>query len=595
MNILSIYLWHNSTIAYMENDELHYVLQEEKFDNVKNSDNFPIKSMRYLATKVDLSSLDKITVVGKWINYWMLRYIENFTKDDKHQIINSTPCLYDRIFYRLAKFAPWFLNWVNDTFLRYRKIKYTDKVLELISLWLGRTVKKEEVEFIEHHMCHTLSVVYFYGLHHLTEPVLVMTLDGAGDKHCATVRIWDNGKITTIGTTRYWYSIGDLWSKSFTGGMGMQPLEHEYKVMGLAAYTSKKYFQSAYDRLFKWTIRLNWVTRTSRVPWFKSHIYYHDKTRGLRFDNIAWALQEYTEEIVLQWIHNAVEQTGIKKVAFAGGVFMNVKLNQKIQEDTLLEKVWFMPSAGDDSTPVWWVLAGYMSLWADLKKLPAVKTMYSSVGYTDDEVGKFLDTLPTKQNYTIKKFADTTDLVTTVASMLRDFQIVAIFQGQGERWARSLCNRAILGNASRLETFFTVNDMIKMRDFWMPFAPTILEEYAPNYIKNRELLKNRVQDSAYYMITAFDSTPLAQDHIKAALHQKDKTIRPQLVNETTNPLMYAILKEYESLTGMGGVMNTSLNIHGYPLVGSLEQAIFTLENSGLQHIVLNTYLVSKKA
>ena len=96
------------------------------------------------------------------------------------------------------------------------------------------------------------------------------------------------------------------------------------------------------------------------------------------------------------------------------------------------------------------------------------------------------------------------------------------------------------------------------------------------------------------MITAFDSTPLAQLHLRAAIHQKDKTLRPQLVNPISNLWMHTMLTKFESMTGMGGVMNTSLNIHGYPLVGTLEQALFTFENSGLEYILINTFLIQKK-
>ena len=108
----------------------------------------------------------------------MLRYIENYTKNDKHKIINSDVTFYDKVLYFLMKYFPWFMSWVNDTRITYRKFKYTDKVIELINLGLGFEVDKSKVEFISHHECHTLSVIYFYGLHQISEPTLVFTLDG---------------------------------------------------------------------------------------------------------------------------------------------------------------------------------------------------------------------------------------------------------------------------------------------------------------------------------------------------------------------------------------------------------------------------------
>ena len=592
MKILSIYLWHNSTIAYLKDWELKYVLNEEKFDNVKNSDNFPIKSINYLKTKEDLTDLDKIVIIGKGINRWMLRYIENYTKESKSKMINYEPNIYDRVLYFIMKYLPWVMNMINDSYLRLRKILFKDKVIALIEKWLWFKIPEEKVEFIGHHEAHALSVLYFYWLHTSHDPILVFTLDWEWDKHCATVNIWKHQKLETIATVRNRYSIWDVRSKSFTWWMGMTPLEHEYKVMWLAAYSSKKYYQDVYNKLFKDTIKINWLTRKSKVPGCKSHVYYHNKLWWLRFDNIAWALQEFTEEIVMQWIKNGIKETGIKKIALSWWVFMNVKLNQKIQELHEIEKVYFMPSAGDDSTPIWGVFWWYLSLKWNLKELKPVETMFSWVRYSDQEVEDFFKDKWDK--YDIEKFKNEEELIKRTANLLKDFEIVAIFQWPWERWARSLCNRAIMANASNLESFHTVNDMIKMRDFWMPFAPTMLEERAGKYIKNRDKFKERTIQSDYYMITAFDSTPLAQKDLKASIHQKDKTLRPQLVNSKSNPLVYKILKEYEWLTGMWWIMNTSMNIHGYPLVGTLEQALFTLDNSWLKHMIVNNILIHKK-
>lgn len=592
MKILSVYLGHNSTIAYLENGELKYFLHEEKFDNVKNSDNFPLKCIEYLKSKEDISNLDKIVVIGKWINRRMLRYIKNYTKDNKCKIINYKIGFRDRVLYFLMKYFPRFMNRVNDSYLWIRKQLYTKKVISLIEYWLWQKIIKDQIEFVSHHESHALSVIYFYWLHLKQEPILVFTLDWGWDRHCATVNIWDNNTLETIGTVRNRYSLWDIWSKSFTWGLGMSPLEHEYKVMWLAAYSSKKYYQEVYDKLFKNTIKLKWLTWKSKIPWNQSHVYYHNKLWWLRFDNIAWALQEFTEETVIQWIKNAVEKTGIKKIAVAGWVFMNVKLNQKLQEQNFLEKIYFMPSAWDDSTPIWWVFSWYIHAWGNIKHLKPVETMFLWVRYTNKEVEEFMKDKTEK--YIIEKFNNENELIDATVNLLKNYEIVSIFQWPWEWWARSLCNRAILANASDLQSFHTVNDMIKMRDFWMPFAPTILEEQAGKYIKHRDILKNKILESSHYMITAFDGTDLAIKDLRAAMHQKDKTLRPQLVNKHSNPMMYEILKKYEIATWMWGLMNTSLNIHGYPLVWTLEQAIFTLENSWLKHMIINNVLIHKK-
>jgi carbamoyltransferase len=132
-----------------------------------------------------------------------------------------------------------------------------------------------------------------------------------------------------------------------------------------------------------------------------------------------------------------------------------------------------------------------------------------------------------------------------------------------------------------------------MRDFWMPFAPTILEEWGGRYIKDWMMVMEKALSSTKYMILAFDSTELGQKHLRAAIHQKDKTLRPQIVEKKDSPDLYKLLKYYEDITGMGGLLNTSFNLHGYPLVGTLDQALFTFENSGLEYMTLESFLVKK--
>jgi len=121
----------------------------------------------------------------------------------------------------------------------------------------------------------------------------------------------------------------------------------------------------------------------------------------------------------------------------------------------------------------------------------------------------------------------------------------------------------------------------------MPFAPSILKEDASLYIKNPKNI------DAPYMIVAFDSTELAKKHLIAAMHQADHTLRAQLVNKEVNPHYHKIIREFKKLTGIGGILNTSFNLHGYPLVATLEQAMFTFENSGLKYLAIENYLVSK--
>ena len=369
----------------------------------------------------------------------------------------------------------------------------------------------------------------------------------------------------------------------------MKPLEHEYKVMGLAAYVSKEeYYRNIYKKLREivWLDKRNLIFK-SRFNLDRAYLFFKDHFVGERFDNLAAAIQKLIEELVVTWIKAAIRRTGIKIIAVSGGVFMNVKLNQKILMLPEIERIYFQPSCGDDSL----VIGAAAKVFLDNKiELKPIKTMYLGLKYTDDEVGVFLKKRGYFHKYQVEYYED---IEKKIAELLANFEIVARFKDYGEWGARSLCNRAILGNASDMKTFYEINDMIKMRDFWMPFAPTILEEWADKYIKDWSIVKAKAYESTKYMILTFDSTELAREHLKAAIHQKDKTLRPQIVNKKDNPMVYKLLKYYENLTGMGGFLNTSLNLHGYPLVGTLEQAIFTFENSGLKYLSIENWLIKK--
>jgi carbamoyltransferase len=216
--------------------------------------------------------------------------------------------------------------------------------------------------------------------------------------------------------------------------------------------------------------------------------------------------------------------------------------------------------------------------------------MYLGGSYTNDEVLNFITKNNLESRYSIAKFEDVNK---RIAELLSQFQIVARSSGRGEWGARSLGNRAILANPSDLKSFYMVNDTIKMRDFWMPFAPTILDTYASLYIKNWETVKTKVEESLKFMILTVDSTELGRNHLRGALHQKDHTFRPQICSQFDNENFYDLLQKFEGLTGIGGILNTSLNLHGLPLVGDFEQTFYTFENSDLKFLAIENYIISK--
>jgi carbamoyltransferase len=602
MNLVTIYPGHNASVAYFADGECLKVVHEEKFSNVKNHLGFPHQSLKYLAQLYDFTKVDGFSFPFTDI-LWMCLQLEN----------EPGQCAPDGTTYRVGNvLEDLSRSWLRSVFdfveyhlpfklfyhLRNLIVRHViaPRARQELKIYLKKTygVSADKIRYFDHHFSHIASSLYFYNLRDLGQDVLLLSMDGAGDGNFATVYVYRaaTAKLERIAKSDFDASLGLLYS-GLTRFLGMKPNEHEYKVMGLAAYvTEKKYYQRSYDKFAK-LVRLDEDTLTFTSPFnlnltLTSLAYLKQNFLGERFDNVSAGLQNFLEDIVCRWIQAAVKKTGISVIACSGGVFMNVKMNQRIQSLPEVAKVFFMPSCGDESTVLGCAPVIYQERGI---KTRSDGTLYKGLAYTNDQVERFLKDQGWFEKYEVARVAD---IEQKTAELLRDFNIVARFKGACEWGARSLCNRAILGNASDLKTFYEVNDMIKMRDFWMPFAPTLLDAWAGRYVQDWQTLAPKVGHSAGYMITTFDATPLAQQHLRAAIHQKDKTLRPQIVREADNPELYHLLKYYESLTGMGGLMNTSLNIHGYPMVGTLEQAAFTFENSGLVYMTLENFLIKKK-
>lgn len=585
MNLVVIHTGHNATVAIFEEGECRGVFQEEKFNNAKNYTGFPSLALSFA-----------INIIGR-VDAFVFCETQQFfiNAPDSAQATNiyekathySIKGMYRYLEYRTGWM--WLFSSLRDYVVRNKVAPGARQLLEshLKKLSGAGNIR---IEYVDHHTAHCLSPLTFYGMNKVVEKQLLMSLDGAGDSFCSKVFVYDpsDQSLQQIAATPQDASLGLVYAR-MTKFLGMKMNEHEYKVMGLAAYVSeRKYYAHIVEKL-KQIVWLDEESLTFRSKFNTNTIFYffQENFVGERFDNLSAGLQAFLEELVLQWIRAAIRKTGIPRVMLGGGVFMNVKLNQKILALPEVEALGIQPSCGDESLVIG--AAGEV-LRREGQCAKPVCSMYLGHEYSSEEVKYFLEKHGYQNKYKVVRVAD---IECRIAELLANHHVVARVRGKGEWGARSLCNRGILGNASDLKAFFEVNDMIKMRDFWMPFAPTILEEYAERYLVDWKELSKKCLESSRYMILTFQATELATLHLRAAMHQKDKTLRPQVVATNTDDRLYLLLKHYERLTGMGGVMNTSLNLHGFPLVGTLEQAMYTFENSGLKYLALEDYLVEK--
>ncbi len=451
-------------------------------------------------------------------------------------------------------------------------------------------VSSDKVTTIEHHQAHAATAYFGSPWAATNDKVLVLTLDGSGDGICATVNIGENSKITRIAESRSDASIGKIYSR-VTYLLGMKPWEHEYKIMGLAPYADEGGVGKAYEVL-RSLVDLQEgelvFRRGTRLSMNYCYSYLRRHLENHRFDWIAGAVQKLQEELVIKWVKNAIANTGIRKIACAGGSFMNVKTNMQILELEEVDDLFIFPSCGDESIAIGAAYQAYVDSFQQnggAVRISPLRSTYFGLEFHQQEIKACIEVTGSAKKYHIEVHKDINE---PISRLLASGKIVARFDGRMEWGARALGNRSILADPRNTEKVRELNVAIKQRDFWMPFAPTILSE------RQHEYLVNPLDIKAPYMTLAFHTTERGLKDFAAAIHSYDFTARPQILEREMNPSYYDLVKRFEAITGVGGVLNTSFNLHGEPIVCTPEDAISIFERSGLNFLALGNHLISKR-
>ncbi len=568
MKILGIHDGHNASVCLYEDGRILSALQEERIRRIKNWSGVPTKSIEWALEYAHVKKED-IDVVAVHSEYMPAPKTKDELMGEYRNI--------DTVKYRIKKY-------VRHTFLKgiAAKKRKTERIKEISTIGFN----KSKIRFINHHQCHASAAYYGYG--NFDEPVLILTNDGAGDDICASVNIGEHGKIKTIETVADSESIGNLYAV-VTFLMGMVPLEHEYKIMGMAPYSDEKGVEKVFTMLidrfeFDKNNPLQWHRRGDIPETYFAYPYLKKLFDLQRFDGVMGGVQKFTEVMITQWVKNCIMKTGLHTVVLSGGVFMNVKVNKLIMELPEVNDVFVYPSCGDETN----AMGACYKTYADevgVGNMKPLEDFYFGPQYSDRDVFNAI------RNYTFENceigFKKSDNIEKEVAILIKKGEVVARFAGREEFGARSLGNRAILADPSRTDIIKIINEMIKNRDFWMPFACSIVEECADQYVINSKNVK------APYMILTFDTTERVHD-IKAGTHPYDNTIRPQIVSKIHNQRYHTLIHEFKNLTGIGAVLNTSFNLHGYPIVHSPKDALEVLDKSGLRFLAIENYCVWKK-
>ncbi len=571
MRVLGIHDGHNAAAALIEDGRVVAALQEERLNRIKNWSGFPERAVLKVLEMGSCGPFDieVIALHGNHMPYPM----------DREALMNE--------YERTGSLKTTIKRFVKRTALRtvYNERRRADRLS-----WLGRAgLDKSKAVFVDHHLAHAACA--YYGMPDRPEKVLVLTNDGAGDGLCATVSTGIDGELSRLAEIPESDSLGNLYAM-VTFLMGMVPLEHEYKLMGLAPYASSTVTAQVYNffknlLVFPKSDSIVWQ-RGPRCPeTFYSYDFLRDGLALKRFDGVCGGLQMFSERMLTTWVRNCIRHTGIGDVALGGGVFMNVKANKAISEIPELNSLFVFPSCGDESNAIGAAYVAYRDRCAQKGVKPnwqPLGPIYFGPEYTDDEVETALRAAKTSDG--ALRFERVDDIERVAASLLAEGVPVGRFKGRVEFGARALGNRSIIADPTVPGVVKTINDMIKNRDFWMPFAPSILKERGDRYLINPKNI------DAPYMIMSFDTTD-AVGEIQAAVHPYDNTARPQILRRDWNPDYHRLISEFERLTGRGAVLNTSFNLHGYPIVCTPEDAVDVFLNSGMTHLAIGNYLVTK--
>ncbi len=552
--------YHDSAAALVKDGTVIAGSAEERFSGNKHDSGFPNGSVAFCLEKagIEIAQVDYIVF-----------YDKPFAKFDR--ILSSYLETVPRSYPAFRRAIPL---WLKE------------------KLWLPHIIKKElqydgRILFVDHHLSHAAGA-------YLSSPydsAAILTIDGVGEWATATIGTGDNNEIELLRTMNYPHSLGLLYS-AFTYFLGFQVNSSEYKVMGLAPYGNPQYAELIEKELVQinddGSIFLNMkyfnfhrgLTMTGkkfgRLFWTKRREP-EEELNDIHRD-IAASIQAITEKIIFKMAEHTKKLTGRENLCLSGGVALNCAAAGKLLSSGMFKDIYIQPSATDSGGAVGAALYVYYGLHAENKR---TEQSYLSLGpsYAPDEVARFLEDhrIPHKR-------PDQNEITRHIAASIDGGKIAAVYRGPMEFGPRALGFRSILADPRNPEMKAKINAAVKFREPFRPFAPIVLEEKAGEYFE--------CDRPSPYMLFNFRVRPQKRSTIPAVTHV-DGTSRIQTVNPDQNRPVYNILKEFENLTGVPVLLNTSFNLRGHSIARTPSDAFATFVSSGIDVLVMEDCLIDK--
>ncbi len=590
--------YHDSAAAILTDGEIIAAAQEERFTRKKHDSSFPVHAIEYVleASGTSFNNLEAIAFYDKpFIKFE--RLIETY-----HSFVPRG----------LRSFLSAIPVWVKEKIFMKKLIRD-----ELQKFGTARP----RLLFPEHHLSHAASAFYPSGF----EEAAILTLDGVGEWATSTICHGEHKQIRIIEEMHFPHSPGLLYS-AFTYYCGFRVNSGEYKLMGLAPYgdpesgrkeelkkkildqlldlrpdgsllLNMKYFSFAtglrmcHDR--KWTGLFGFPPRKPESELSQEYM------------DLALAVQEILEEIVFRLSKKAKELTGSETLVMAGGVALNSVANGKLLQSGMFKDIWIQPAAGDAGGAIGAALAAW-HIWKGQERPPitepdAMKGSFLGPAFSDHQILS----VARKYEAPFIHYPHYSELCQTVAEKLSQGDVVGWFQGRMEFGPRALGNRSILGDARDPDMQKKMNLMIKFREGFRPFAPTVLEEDIQEYFDldrpspymllvvpvRKERLKSL--PPGYHQLPLREKLYFIRSDVPGITHI-DYSARVQSVNKNSNARYWELINEFKKITGYGVVINTSFNVRGEPIVCTPEDAYRCFMKTEMDYLVMGDYLFDKK-
>ena len=590
--------YHDSAAALLIDGDIFAAAHEERFTRKKQDPSFPINACRFVLNQAGIT-LDDVTAVA----FYDKPYIK-----------------FERLLETYHAFAPKGLKsfysaipvWIKE------KLFMKDMLRDELAKLGGRIPK---LYFPEHHLSHAASAFYPSPF----KDAAILTLDGVGEWGTLTICHGNGNKIKVLKELDFPHSIG-LFYTAFTYYCGFKVNSGEYKLMGLAPYGNKnaeetkeikrKILENMIDLREDGSFLLNMdyfdyatgLSMTNDSKWEKLFGFPRRKSESelnQHYMNMAYAIQEITEEMVLKLAETAKELTKSENIVLAGGVALNCVANGKLLRTKMFKGLWVQPASGDAGGSLGAAMAvHYISFGherTNIEKRDSMKGAYLGPEFSDRDI----ENVARRYEAKYKKFDDFSELCDKTADILNNDTVIGWFQGRMEFGPRALGNRSILGDPRCPEMQKKLNLKIKYREGFRPFAPSVLEEDISTFfdidtISPYMLLVAPVLESRrtklpekYEELPLYERLYFLRSDVPSITHI-DFSARIQSVSRETNPKYWQLINTFKQKTGYGIVVNTSFNVRGEPIVCSPDDAYRCFMRTEMDYLVMGNYLFDKK-